>query len=107
MVIDHKEPTKNDTRSKVISLLVLALIFITFWYMLDIVLLTFISTFVFYHLIAALERRLDKLFGGRKIPENLLTIVVYILVLSLLALLASAYAPSICPAADGSGPGCW
>lgn len=95
MVIDHKEPTKNDTRSKVISLLVLALIFITFWYMLDIVLLTFISTFVFYHLIAALERRLDKLFGGRKIPENLLTIVVYILVLSLLALLASAYAPSI------------
>lgn len=95
MVINHKEPSKNDTRSKIISLLVVALIFITFWYMLDIVLLTFISTFVFYHLIAAIKRRLDTTAGGRKIPENLLIIVVYVLVLLLLTLLASAFAPSV------------
>lgn len=89
------EPVQNDTRSKIISLLVLTIIFITFWYMLDIVLLTFISTFVFYHLIKAIEHQEEKYFGKRRIPEGLLIMIVYVIVLALLALLASAYAPSV------------
>lgn len=94
MIDTQKEPSKNDSKSKMISLAVLAIIFITFWYMLDIALLTFIITFVFYHLIRVLKLRLDKLID-RHIPDNLLTILVYLLVLSLLVLISSAFVPSV------------
>ena len=41
------EPSQQDTKAKLISLLVMAVILVTFWYMLNIALMTFILTFIF------------------------------------------------------------
>ncbi|MDR0596571.1 MAG: AI-2E family transporter [Clostridiales Family XIII bacterium] len=44
----------------VVSVLVLTVVFITFWFMMDLVLMTFILTFVFYHFQKVLDNAFEK-----------------------------------------------
>lgn len=83
-----------DTKSKLISLAVMAVILLTFWYMLDIVLLTFILTFIFYHLLALIQRQCAKVMKCH-LPEKLLIIVMYLLIVGIVALAGTAFAPTI------------
>lgn len=66
----------NILKERIISLIVLVLIFITVWYMIDIVLLTFIITFVFYHLVNFFQRKGRELVPIR-IPDGLVLTILY------------------------------
>ncbi|MDR1952906.1 MAG: AI-2E family transporter [Clostridiales Family XIII bacterium] len=81
-----------DTKSRVISIAVLAVFFITVWFMLDLVLLTFILTFIFYHL-TQLIRRVTANTPLSKMPESLVLAIVYIFGLVVISLCSVAFAP--------------
>ena len=78
----QKESFLNE---RIVSLIVLVLIIITIWYMLDLVLLTFIITFIFYHFVNLIKRQNRKLFSFR-IPDGLILSALYILFLLLLVI---------------------
>lgn len=67
----------RDLKERLISWIVLALMFITIWYMLNIVLLTFIITFTFYHLVAWVQRRRRELVPYQ-VPDGFILSILYI-----------------------------
>ena len=56
MVMNNEGEIQIGNREKIISLVVLGLVLITFWTMLDLVLLTFIISFVFYNFLEYLKK---------------------------------------------------
>jgi predicted PurR-regulated permease PerM len=96
--VDEPEPRikKNplDTRARTISMIVMALMLLTIWYMLDLVLLTFIVSFCFYHLL----RKLHTVTRGAlksKIPDNILLIGLYLLLIVILSVASGYFAPRL------------
>jgi len=76
------------TTNIIISVIVLVAVFITFWFMMDLVILTFILTFVFYHFQKALERGLAHTSLDRHIPHGATLIIVYVVGLTAVVLFA-------------------
>jgi predicted PurR-regulated permease PerM len=68
--------TDSDLKEKIISWVVMTLMFITIWYMLNIVLLTFVITFVFYHLVELIQRK-RKEHAPYRIPDAFILTVLY------------------------------
>jgi predicted PurR-regulated permease PerM len=67
---------------------VLAAAFITFWFMMDLVILTFILTFVFYHFQKVAEKGFARLGLGRHIPHGASLVIVYAAGLTAIVLFA-------------------
>lgn len=76
-----------------VIIVLLALFVVTIWGMLDLVLLTFIITFLFYHLQRMVKKRLGKV--GEKIPNGLLLFILYIIVIAILAILSISFIPRL------------
>jgi predicted PurR-regulated permease PerM len=72
----------------IISVIVLAVAFVTFWFMMDLVILTFILTFVFYHFQKVLEKGLAHTPVGRFFPHWLTLVIVYVAGLTAVVLFA-------------------
>ena len=86
---------EKDLKERIISWIVMLLIFITiFWYMLDIVLLTFIITFVFYYLVELIQKRLRKLFPV-KVPDALILSLLYAVSITIFVFASIEIAPKI------------
>ena len=83
-----------DTKGRVVTIVVLALILVTMWFMLDIVIVTFVLTFVFYHLQKYALRGLAKT-PFRVIPDGLTLLLIYIGVIFLFILFAMQNTPLI------------
>lgn len=77
-----------------VILVLLTMVVVTVWGMLDLVLLTFIITFLFYHLQRMIRRRLGKKISD-KLPNGLLLFILYIIVLGVLALLSISFFPRL------------
>lgn len=85
---------ERGPKERIISLIVLILLFITIWYMLNMVLLTFLITFIFYHLVELLKRRNKRLISVL-IPDGLILSFLYILFALLLAIASMELAPKL------------
>ena len=87
---------ENNLKERIISLAFIAVIFITIWYMLDIVLLTFILTFVFYHLVAWIQRRpRPNTLMTFQAPDGFVIAVLYALFLLILIFTSIVLAPKL------------
>ena len=86
---DNKGLARDSSKYKIVSISVVVIILITFWYMLNMVLLTFIMTFIFYNLLVATRKRIKK-FSSLNIPDSLIIIVLYALFAILLVLISYA-----------------
>lgn len=84
----------RGTKERVISTIVLVVIFITIWYMLDIVLLTFILTFIFYHLVHITQRKIRKSFAVT-LPNGLILSISYVLFILILTFASIELAPKL------------
>ncbi|MDB3829054.1 AI-2E family transporter [Clostridioides difficile] len=91
---DNKGLARDSSKYKIVSISVVVIILITFWYMLNMVLLTFIMTFIFYNLLVATRKRIKK-FSSLNIPDSLIIIVLYALFAILLVLISYAVVPII------------
>ncbi len=91
---DNKGLAHDSSKYKIVSISVVVIILITFWYMLNMVLLTFIMTFIFYNLLVATRKRIKK-FSYLNIPDSLIIIVLYALFAMLLVLISYAVVPII------------
>lgn len=90
----NTEEISNDKKGKAISTIVLLAMILTMWYMLDLVLLTFILTFIFYFSV----EKLQKLFTEKyhlHIPDLVLLTVCYVIGILLLILLLAEAVPQL------------
>jgi predicted PurR-regulated permease PerM len=78
----------------VISIAALALMLITVWYMLNLVLLTFLITFIFYNLLSAFHRVSRFRLKGR-LPDGAILAFLYIFVICALSLASAHFAPKL------------
>jgi predicted PurR-regulated permease PerM len=96
---EHAPPT-FDSKTRAISIVVLLLMLITIWYMLTIVLLTFIMGFVFYRLLRFINKR-----GGHviaeKIPDGVILLVLYLAFIALLTIISIRFAPILASQVTG------
>ena len=83
-----------DMKSRVVLIVVLAVILVTIWFMLNIVIITFILTFVFYHLQKYALRGLAKT-PLRIIPAGIVLLIIYVVVIFLFVLFAAQNTPVI------------
>lgn len=83
-----------DNKEKVISLIVLSLVLITFWNMMDLVLLTFILCFVFYSLLSNIQKKLAANFKFN-IPDGIILAVLYIIAIILLVIGSAVFLPQV------------
>lgn len=83
-----------EKKARLISYAVIAALLITMWYMLDLVLLTFLVTFIFYHLTNIVKKRCDKIFPF-DMPRALLLGLEYLLFLGLIVVFVSEILPVI------------
>ncbi|MCL1981838.1 MAG: AI-2E family transporter [Clostridiales bacterium] len=81
-------------KGQVISLIVLALMLVTIWYMLDLALLTFIITFMLYNIVGRLQKRF-KGFSKYGLPSALVLALVYMLFILLLVLVSINFVPKV------------
>jgi len=92
---DIKEISSGvTTRTKLIALAVLLVIFITFMAMLDLVLLTFVFTFIFYQLSGLIQKRWRRILPF-SLPDPVLIVILYILFLTVLGLLSFKLTPVV------------
>jgi predicted PurR-regulated permease PerM len=89
-----------DPKERIITIVVAAVILATIWFMLDLVILTFIVTFVFYHLNKYAVRGLGKT-PLRVIPKAIVQVLVYSGVIVLAALFIAQNAQMIVSQFDG------
>jgi predicted PurR-regulated permease PerM len=85
---------EGTIREKLISWVMLIIIFIALWHLLDIVLLTFIITFIFYHLLKVIQRRFRRLVQFT-IPDPLILAFLYIIFIFLLVILSYELFPKV------------
>lgn len=81
-------------QERVVSLIVLIGMLITVWYMLDLVLLTFLLTFIFYHLLKLVQLKINNGWG-RRLPEPFILSVLYIIFIVLLSFLSIEVFPKL------------
>ncbi|MDR1605083.1 MAG: AI-2E family transporter [Gracilibacteraceae bacterium] len=81
-----------DGTARIISIGILVVILLTIWYMLDLVLLTFVITFIFYHLLQ-LVHNVSKNALRNKIPDSALLVVLYLAALGGLSVASIRLAP--------------
>jgi predicted PurR-regulated permease PerM len=86
--------TDNDLKLRVISWVVMTLVFITIWYMLNIVLLTFLITFVFYHLVELIQRKRRE-YLPYQVPDTFILTVFYAIFILLLIFASIVLAPTL------------
>jgi predicted PurR-regulated permease PerM len=92
-ITSYKGSQRFDTKSKVIAIIVLSFILMTIWFMLDLVLMTFILSFIFYHLMILIQKGLERIKVNRKyVPDSLILIFEYIIGLGIVALMAYSFA---------------
>ena len=84
----------NDKKTRIISAIIIAGILITVWYMLNLVLLTFIVAFVFYHLVRKIKIHCDKVMPFN-MPEKVILSGCYILFIILLVMFVSEGLPVV------------
>ena len=82
-----------DMKGRIITIVVLVIALITIWFMLDIVIVTFVLTFVFYHLHKYALSGLAK--TPVKIPSGVVLLLIYSGVIGLIVLFAVNYTPQI------------
>lgn len=75
------------------SLAVLGLMFITIWYMLNIALMTFLITFIFYHLIRVIQNR--KIFTSLRLPDGIVLSLIYLIFILVLTILSIEFVPKL------------
>ena len=93
--IGNQELTAKELRTaRIVSFAVLTLILITVWYMLDLVLLTFILAFVFYNIVEKSQRRYRQLLPF-KVPDALILTLAYIIFVFLLILVSGEFIPRL------------
>lgn len=93
---NDKMNINNDFKERAISWIVMILMFITMWYMLNIVLLTFIITFVFYHLVELIQRKRRELAPIHvQVPDGFILTVLYIAFILLLTFASIVLAPKL------------
>lgn len=93
------EPLGNEAliapfKEKMISWIIIIIAFVSFWYMLDIVLLTFVITFVFYRLTGFIQRRFQEK-TKISIPTPLILVILYAIFITALVLGSYALMPQI------------
>ena len=83
-----------DTKSRVVMIVVLAIVLVTIWFMLDVAIVTFVLTFVFYHLkkyaVIGLAKTPLKI-----IPEGIVLLLIYVGVIFVFVLFAMHNTPMI------------
>ena len=84
----------NDKKTRIISYIIIAGILLTVWYMLNLVLLTFIVGFVFYHLVKKIKIHCDKVMPFN-MPEKAILSACYILFIILLIMFISEGLPVV------------
>lgn len=96
--MDEREKTEGifegTVKEKMISWIILLIAFIACWYMLNIVLLTFIITFVFYRLMKASQKVLKKHLPV-PIPDVLILTILYAVFVTLLVIASYAFMPML------------
>ena len=85
---------KAPVKEKMISWVILVITFVTFWYMLDIVLLTFVITFVFYRLLVCIQKSLRRRLSVH-IPDLLILFLLYSVFIAALVLGSYALMPEV------------
>lgn len=85
---------KESKTSFISSIIVLSVMIIAIWPMRDIVLLTFLITFVFYNLTSLIEK-FSKRILNIKIPNAIVLAVVYILFIFLLTMVVVVFYPRL------------
>ena len=83
-----------DMKGRIVMVVVLVLILVTIWFMLDIAIVTFVLTFVFYHLQKYAIRGLNKT-PLRIIPAGIVLLIIYAIVIFLFILFAIQNTPMI------------
>ena len=81
-------------KGQIISIIVLVVMLITFWNMLDLVLLTFIITFILYNLVVRLQRRFKKI-SAHGLPAVLVLALIYIAFVVLVVMVSVNLIPKI------------
>lgn len=84
----------EEKKQKIISLVVIIGLLLTVWYMLDLVLLTFLLTFIFYHLLEKVQCRYVKILG-RRLPDPLIMVVLYALFIAAVSILSIEVFPKL------------
>jgi len=79
-------------RDKIISVIVLALVFMTIWFMLDLALLTFILTFMGWYSLKLLKRIFAKT-PLHSLPDSVLLILIFLIGIAFVALCSVAFVP--------------
>ncbi|MDD2484211.1 MAG: AI-2E family transporter [Eubacteriales bacterium] len=92
---EQKEAAFEGTvREKMISWIILVVAFVAFWYMLDIVLLTFVITFVFSRLTEMIQKLLKKTLPI-PVPNSLILLILYSIFVAALIMGSYAFMPKI------------
>lgn len=94
MTEDSSIRISRDLKERLISWIVLTLMFITIWYMLNIVLLTFIITFTFYQLVAWVQRRRSELVTYQ-VPDGFILCILYIVFILILIFASIVLGPKM------------
>jgi len=94
MTEDTNIKINRDLKERLISWIVMTLMFITIWYLLNIVLLTFIITFTFYHLVAWVQNRRRELVTYQ-VPDGFILIVLYIVFILVLIFASIVLGPKL------------
>lgn len=84
-----------DKKDRILSIGVILIILITIWYMLDFVLLTFLITFLFYHLFLLIKKHNRKTIIGDSMPDRAIIIFIYVLVTGILTIIIVNLFPKI------------
>lgn len=84
----------EEKKQKVISLIVIFGLLMTVWYMLDLMLLTFILTFIFYHLLERIQCRYLKVLGTR-LPDIIILFFIYGIFILLISLFSIEIFPKL------------
>ncbi|MDR3072176.1 MAG: AI-2E family transporter [Clostridiales Family XIII bacterium] len=86
------QPQAMSLKEKIIAMIVLTICFLTIWFMLDIVLLTFLLTFVFYYFTKFVKRLFSRT-PLRNIPDGIFLIFVFLVGIMVISLCSIAFAP--------------
>lgn len=84
----------DDKNAKIISFIIIAVLLMTIWYMLDLALLTFFLTFIFYHLSRIVQNRFDKVCPI-PIPNGLILTTCYLVFILALTMFIAEILPVI------------
>ena len=84
----------QDKKGKVISIIVLLCMILTMWYMLDVVLLTFVLTFIFYYSVEKLDK-FCRYFFFLHLPNLILLIICYAAGITILVMILAEGVPQL------------